>query len=47
MHRLYDVLAEWRPMARTVSGTALPCGHFVPEECPDLTAAELERFFTA
>lgn len=44
MHRLYDVLAEWRHMARAVSGCALPCGHFVPEECPDRTVAELERF---
>lgn len=44
MHRLYDVLATWRALAADVRGRALPCGHFLPEECPAETAAELERF---
>ena len=29
----------------TVTGTALPTGHFVPEELPDATADELARHF--
>lgn len=47
MHRLQDVLATWRDVARDVTGRPLPCGHFLPEECPKETAAELERFFGA
>ena len=43
--RLYDVLAVWRERAETVSGTALPCGHFLPEEAPDQTCDELAAFF--
>ena len=46
MERLYDVLGSWRDSAGEVSGRALPCGHFLPEECPDETLAELTAFFT-
>lgn len=42
----YDVLATWQERARTVSGRSLPCGHFLPEECPEETIAELQRLFT-
>lgn len=34
MHALYDVLATWQPRATQVSGKALPCGHWIPEQCP-------------
>jgi haloacetate dehalogenase len=47
MHRLYDVLDTWRPSAADVRGGALPGGHFLPEECPDETLAELSAFFGA
>jgi haloacetate dehalogenase len=45
MHRLNDVLATWRALAADVRGRHLPCGHFLPEECPEETAAELIAFF--
>jgi haloacetate dehalogenase len=46
MHRSFDVLATWREKAGgSVEGKALPCGHFLPEEQPEATAAELTRFF--
>lgn len=45
MERLNDVIATWRALARDVRGGHLPCGHFLPEECPDETAAALEDFF--
>lgn len=45
MHRLYDVLGTWRPLAADVRGRALPCGHFLPEEAPEETLAELLAFF--
>lgn len=42
--RLFDCLADWREVARDVSGRALPCGHFVPEEAPAETLAEITAF---
>lgn len=44
MHRLYDVLASWRPLADDVRGHPLPCGHFLPEEAPAQTTAALLGF---
>ena len=41
----YDVLAVWRDWADDVRGRALDCGHFLPEEAPDETYAELHAFF--
>lgn len=42
--KLYDVLETWRDKASTVRGTALPCGHSVMEEQPDLFVAETLNF---
>jgi len=45
MHNSFDVLATWREKAAgTVDGRALPCGHYLPEECPDDVASEFVRF---
>jgi haloacetate dehalogenase len=38
-------LALWREWAGTVEGRAVDAGHFFPEEMPEETAGELERFF--
>jgi haloacetate dehalogenase len=43
----YDVLAIWRDWADNVQGTALDCGHYLPEEAPDQTYAALHAFFAA
>ena len=40
-----DVLEVWRSHAENVQGVAFACGHFLPEEDPKRTAAELLRFF--
>ena len=46
--QLWDVLATWRPKAQSsVEGEALPCGHLIPEEQPDLVIACFRRFFKA
>jgi haloacetate dehalogenase len=37
-------LDVWRRWAANVSGKAIPCGHFLPEEAPEETAAELIPF---
>jgi len=44
--RCFDVLALWRERALQVSGRALPCGHYVPEEAPGELLAEALQFFT-
>jgi len=44
VHRLFDPLAEWRAVADDVRGRPLPCGHYLAEEAPDATLAELEAF---
>jgi haloacetate dehalogenase len=43
----YDVLAVWREWADDVRGRGLPCGHYLAEEAPEETAAELASFFAA
>ena len=45
--RLFDPLALWQAQcAREVTGLALPAGHYIPEELPDETAAQVRLFFT-
>jgi haloacetate dehalogenase len=44
--RWFDVLEVWRRWcAAEVTGRALDCGHFIAEELPEETAAELLAFF--
>jgi len=46
VHRLFRPLQLWQDQcAGTVSGQALPCGHFIPEELPRETADALWSFF--
>jgi haloacetate dehalogenase len=45
--RRREVLEVWRRWAGDVRGRALPCGHFLAEEAPDETLAELTKFFLA
>ena len=40
-------LALWRSWAADVQGRAVKAGHFFPEEIPEETSDELERFFAA
>jgi haloacetate dehalogenase len=45
MERHFDVLATWRERASDVRGRKLRCGHFLAEEAPEDTLAELIGFF--
>jgi haloacetate dehalogenase len=46
MERNFDVPATWRERAAgPVTGRALDCGHYLPEERPEETARELLTFF--
>ena len=47
VHRMFDVLAAWRERAANVSGKPLPGRHFLPEEVPDETLAELRAFLNS
>jgi haloacetate dehalogenase len=46
IERCFKPLDEWRRVADDVRGHALPAGHYLPEEVPNLVAGDLERFFT-
>jgi haloacetate dehalogenase len=43
--RGYEPLSVWPQYATDVRGDALPTGHFVPEEAPDLVTAAFRGFF--
>ena len=44
--RLFTPLEDWQAKcASEVTGSALPTGHYIAEEAPQLLAAELEGFF--
>jgi haloacetate dehalogenase len=45
MERFYDVREVWAGYAESVSGRALGAGHYLPEDAPETTAAELAGFF--
>jgi haloacetate dehalogenase len=47
VNRLFDPVADWNSVARDVRGKALPSGHFLAEEAPEETLAELLAFFGA
>ena len=42
----YDVRQTWREKAVEISGESLPCGHYLPEEAPELVIEKLRNFFT-
>ena len=47
VNRLFDPVADWKSAARDVRGKVLPSGHFLAEEAPEETLAELLAFFGA
>ncbi|MGJ7917827.1 alpha/beta fold hydrolase [Massilia sp. LXY-6] len=46
VERCFVPLDEWRAVADDVSGEALPCGHYIPEEAPDALLARALPFLT-
>ena len=41
----FDVLALWRDRATQVSGSSLPCGHYIAEEAAELLISQALNFF--
>jgi haloacetate dehalogenase len=41
----YDVLEVWRGWAEDVRGRSIDSGHYIPEEAPEETLAEVRAFF--
>ena len=44
VEKCFKPLDEWRRVADDVRGRALPAGHYIPEEVPELFVEELEKF---
>jgi haloacetate dehalogenase len=44
--RGYQPLSVWQDYAIDVRGGALPTGHFLPEEAPDLVTTALRDFLS-
>ncbi|HMC44283.1 MAG TPA: alpha/beta hydrolase [Caballeronia sp.] len=36
IEKCFDPIAEWKHLSNNVSGHSLPCGHYIPEEAPEL-----------
>lgn len=45
MGKHLDILSVWKNKGVQVSGRALDCGHFLPEEAPEQTYQQLHSFF--
>jgi haloacetate dehalogenase len=43
--RCFEPLALWEEVAADVSGRAVACGHYIPEEAPDALREEMLEFF--
>ena len=44
VHQCFKPLHEWKQVADQVSGEALPCGHYIAEEAPDLLLEHVNLF---
>jgi haloacetate dehalogenase len=45
VNKCFKPIADWKAVAQDVSGRALPCGHYIPEELPTELISEARSFF--
>lgn len=45
VNQCFNPLEDWRVVAKDVAGKAVPSGHYIPEEIPDVLLAEAREFF--
>lgn len=43
--RCFEPMSLWQEVASDVSGRAVPCGHYIPEEAPEVLQEEMLAFF--
>jgi haloacetate dehalogenase len=46
VNKCFQPIEDWEAVARDVSGRAVPCGHYIPEEIPKELITEARSFFT-
>jgi haloacetate dehalogenase len=45
VHKCFKPLEDWKIVSTQVTGKAIPCGHYIPEELPTEVVAEARQFF--
>ena len=45
VNQCFKPIDDWTAVAHEVSGQTVPCGHYIPEECPTELIAEAKAFF--
>jgi haloacetate dehalogenase len=45
VHQCFRPLEDWQRVASDVTGRSVPCGHYLPEEVPELLVEEITQFF--
>jgi haloacetate dehalogenase len=45
VNKCFKPIEDWRKVAKNVSGKTVPCGHYIPEEMPELVIEEARSFF--
>lgn len=45
VHQCFKPLEDWSEVFENVSGQTVPSGHYIPEEVPEILAAEIKAFF--
>ena len=45
VNQCFKPIEDWKEVSNEVAGTAVPSGHYIPEETPELLIAEAKEFF--
>lgn len=46
VNKCFNPIEDWEAVAQEVSGRAVACGHYIPEEIPKELITEARSFFT-
>ncbi len=48
IEKTYNAISEWKEVHATgqVDGESVDCGHYIPEEAPDVVVKHVREFFT-
>ncbi len=45
VNKCFKPIEDWKAVAENVTGKPVPCGHYIPEECPIELIADAKAFF--